>query len=283
MHRSIWILGLAAVWGVACNQAADVAKEREALLAADRAWSDTTKDVEKYMSYYASDAAVYAPGAPVASGGAAIRKMYTDMSGAPGFALRWTATKADVSKSGDLGETAGTFELTMNGATEKGKYVTVWKKQADGAWKVTDDIFNTDAAGPPPSQHVAVKSADITWGDPPPVLPKGAKLAVIAGDPGKPAPFAIRLQMPAGYRIAPHWHPTDENLTIIAGTFVLGMGEKFDEGAAKDLPTGSYAVLPATMRHFAMAKGPTTVQVTGTGPFVINYVNPADDPSKAQK
>ena len=205
------------------------------------------------------------------------------MSTAPGFALQWTPTKAEISASGDLGTTAGTYDMTMGGIAEKGKYVTVWKKQSDGAWKVTDDIFNADAAGPPSSQHVMLTGRDITWGDGPPALPAGSKLAVISGDPGKAGPFVIRLQMPAGYRIAAHWHPTDEYLTVLSGTLGAGMGNKFDQAALKDLPAGGYAVMPAEMRHFVMAKTATTIQVSGTGPFVLNYVDPADDPSKQQK
>ena len=86
--------------------------------------------------------------------------------------------------------------------------------------------------------------------------------------------------MPAGYKIAPHWHPTDEHVTVISGSFAVGMGEKFDQASMKTLPAGSYAVMPAEMRHFAMATTDTIVQVDGQGPFMLTYVNPADDPSK---
>lgn len=109
----------------------------------------------------------------------------------------------------------------------------------------------------------------LTWGDAPPVLPAGAKMAVVSGDPGKAELYAIRVQMPAGYKIAPHWHPTDEHVTVLSGTFLLGMGEKFDQAALKDLPVGGYALASADMRHFAMAKTASTVQVDGMGPFAI--------------
>ena len=280
MRRYSWILGLVAVMGSACNQPVDVAKEREALLAVDREWSGTTKDPDKFMSYFASDASVYPPGMPVQTGTAAIRKVFADMT-APGTSLRWTPTKAGVSASGELGYTAGTYEMTMDGLSDNGKYVTIWKKQSDGAWKVSDDIINTDSAGPPPSQHVIVAASDMTWGDAPPAFPKGAKMAVIAGDPSKAAPYALRVQVPAGYRVPPHWHPTDENITVITGTLALGIGEQFDAASAKDVPAGGYAVLPANMRHFAIARTDVTVQIAGIGPFAITYVNPADDPSKS--
>jgi len=131
------------------------------------------------------------------------------------------------------------------------------------------------------SSHIVQTAAEVTWGEPPPVLAKGAMFAVVSGDPGKPVPFVIRLKMPAGYKIAAHWHPTDEHVTVVSGTFALGMGEKFDQAALKALPAGGYGLMPAEMRHFAMAKTAAVVQVHGIGPFVLNYVNPADDPSKA--
>ena len=108
-------------------------------------------------------------------------------------------------------------------------------------------------------------------------------MALVSGDPTKPVPFVLRAQLPAGYKIAPHWHPTDEHVTVISGTVALGMGEKFDEAALKDTPTGGYFVAPAEMRHFFMSKTASTIQVHGVGPFAVNYVNPADDPSKQAK
>lgn len=128
--------------------------------------------------------------------------------------------------------------------------------------------------------HVMTAPKDLKWGDPPPVFEKGATFALISGDPSKEGLYVVRLKMPAGYKINPHWHPTDEHVTVISGTFSLGMGEKFDAATMKDLPAGGYALLPAEMRHYAMAKTAATVQVHGMGPFQLTYVNAADDPSK---
>jgi len=108
-------------------------------------------------------------------------------------------------------------------------------------------------------------------------------MAVVSGDPTQTVPFVIRAQMPAGYRIAPHWHPTDENITVLSGTVSLGMGEKFDQSAMKDVSSGGYFVAPAEMRHSFMAKTAATIQVHGVGPFAVNYVNAADDPSQKKK
>ena len=134
-----------------------------------------------------------------------------------------------------------------------------------------------EAKGP---AHAFVTPHEIKWGEPPPVFEKGMSFTVISGDPGKPGAYVVRAKMPAGYKFAPHWHPTDEHVTILSGTFAIGMGEKFDKASMKSLPVGGYALLPAEMRHFAMATTAATIQVHGQGPFVLTYVNPADDPSK---
>lgn len=130
------------------------------------------------------------------------------------------------------------------------------------------------------SAHILFTPATAKWGDPPPVFEKGASFTVVSGNPGEAGPFVVRLKLPAGYKIAPHWHPTDENVTVISGTFSLGMGDTFDKASMKDAPAGSFALLPAEMRHYAMAKTAAVVQVHGQGPFALNYVNAADDPSK---
>ena len=134
-----------------------------------------------------------------------------------------------------------------------------------------------------PSAHVLMSAADLKWMDSPAGLPPGSKLAVISGDPSQTQSFVIRAQVPAGYRVAPHWHPGDENLTVLEGTIAIGMGETFDEGAMTSLGPAGYASLPAEMRHYFLAKSAATFQVHGMGPFVVNYVNPADDPAKGTR
>ncbi len=139
----------------------------------------------------------------------------------------------------------------------------------------------TPSASASPSTHVMINPVQVKWGAPPPAFRPGARFAVISGDPGTAGPFTVRLKLPAGFRISPHWHPTDENVTVISGTFSLGMGDKFDRASTTTLTAGGYALLPAEMRHFAWTRGGATVQVHGTGPFVLNYVNAADDPREA--
>ncbi|MBW8907141.1 MAG: cupin domain-containing protein [Betaproteobacteria bacterium] len=133
------------------------------------------------------------------------------------------------------------------------------------------------------ADEVSLNKDDMKWGDVPPVLPKGAKLAVLRGDPGKPGPFTLRLNAPANYKIAPHWHSQAEDLTIISGALYLGMGDKMDTKAAHALKAGGFHYLPAKMHHYAFSKSPTVIQISGEGPFDINYLNPKDDPSGSQK
>jgi quercetin dioxygenase-like cupin family protein len=130
------------------------------------------------------------------------------------------------------------------------------------------------------SSAQAQAGAKLTWGPVPPVLPAGAKMAVVSGDPGKAAPFVIQLDMPAGYVVPPHSHPTDENITVKSGRFGYAMADKIDAKQTKYLKPGQSVSLKANMNHYAQAKGHTLVQLSSMGPFSIKYVNPADDPSK---
>src|SRR5215203_5806425 len=121
-----------------------------------------------------------------------------------------------------------------------------------------------------------VTSADaVQWGPAPPSLPKGAQAAVLAGDPGKPGPFTIRLKMPSGYKVPAHQHPTAEAVTVISGEFNVGIGDKLDEAKAQKLGPGGFVDLPANMNHFAFATTEAVVQINSTGPFAIKYASPA--------
>jgi len=137
-------------------------------------------------------------------------------------------------------------------------------------------------AMPAHAMHGGEGMTGVQWGDAPPMLPKGAKLAVLQGDPSKPGPFVIRLKMPAGYKAAPHWHSQPENLTVLSGTFMVGMGEKLDKKAMKPMHAGDFGSVPAKQPHYAVAKTATVVQIHGEGPFDLTYVNDADDPTKAK-
>ncbi|NEX61517.1 cupin domain-containing protein [Noviherbaspirillum galbum] len=133
------------------------------------------------------------------------------------------------------------------------------------------------------NETVFVDPGSIKWQDAPPSLPKGAKIAVLSGDPGKEGPMVIRLRAPAGYRIPPHWHTQSEYLTIISGALTIGGGDNVKKDGEHVMKAGAFHYLPGKAHHYAYAKEATVVQVQGTGPFDINYVNDADDPQKAAK
>ena len=128
------------------------------------------------------------------------------------------------------------------------------------------------------STHVMATPNDAKWGPAPPMLPAGAQIAVLSGDPSKAAPYAVRLKFPANYAIPAHSHPGDENVTVTSGELFIGMGAKLNRQAATALAPGSYALMPAGMNHFAFTRSETTIVLFGTGPVDFKYVNPADDP-----
>ena len=142
-----------------------------------------------------------------------------------------------------------------------------------------DDKAMPAAAAMP--AHAMANLSDVKWGDAPPGLPKGAKMAVLNGDPGKPGSFVVVAKLPSGYKVAPHWHSTDENVTILSGTLMMGTGDKADEKAAHAMKAGGYSFVPAKSHHWVIAKGETTIQIAASGPFDINYIEASDDPRNA--
>jgi hypothetical protein len=122
----------------------------------------------------------------------------------------------------------------------------------------------------------------LKWQEGPPSLPPGAKFAVLEGDPNKEGPFVFRVKVPDGYRIPPHTHPKPERVTVISGSFHIGMGETFDRAKGVAMPAGTYGTWPAGMKHFVWVKGETVVQFHGDGPWKIEYLNPNDDPRRTK-
>lgn len=142
---------------------------------------------------------------------------------------------------------------------------------------VSAPAWSADAAG-----SMYMNASEVKWGDAPPSLPKGAKMAVLSGDPGKAGAFTARLKVPAGYKIAPHYHSTDEDLTVISGSFFFAEGDKMETKGAHEMKAGAFHHLPAKTHHYAFAKGGgAVVQINANGPFDIVYIDPKDDPSKA--
>ena len=130
------------------------------------------------------------------------------------------------------------------------------------------------------AQAAPAEKSAAKWGPAPPVFPQGARMAVVTGDPGKAALFTVELAMPSGYKIPPHFHPTDEAVEVKKGTLLVGMGDKFDASKTKAMKVGDKGSIPAKAHHFAATQGATFIEVTAMGPFGMTYVNPADDPQK---
>ena len=118
---------------------------------------------------------------------------------------------------------------------------------------------------PPPAEAVQ--------GQPPADLPAmRSQIAVVEGDPSKAGlPFVIRIKSPDGEVVPPHWHPADEHVTILQGTFILADGEKYSESGGTALNAGAYVSIPRRMWHYGRTKGETILQIHGIGPFVINF------------
>jgi uncharacterized protein (TIGR02246 family) len=167
MKRYLILLPVLMVALTGCPKKADVEAERTALRQADADWAKTVaeKNVDGFVSYFTPDGVVMAPNMPAANGVDAIRTWVSTNMSMPGFAVTWEATSAEVAASGDIGYTVGnfTYQMTMPDGTplnDSGKYATIWKKQADGTWKVAVDVFNSENPMTPPasSDTTAVKA-----------------------------------------------------------------------------------------------------------------------------
>jgi len=151
--------------------------------------------------------------------------------------------------------------------------------KATGKQAPNADVKVAKAA--PAAGHLTMPD-QITWGEGPPALPRGAQAAILYGDPAaKSGAFTVRLKMPDGYKVMPHTHPTAEYVTVLSGALRVGMSRNWEDAAMKELGAGGFAHMPAQTPHYVQAHGETMIQVSGQAPFMITYINPADDPRKA--
>jgi hypothetical protein len=128
------------------------------------------------------------------------------------------------------------------------------------------------------------KPAEIKWmGMAPPGLPAGADFAVLSGNPGKAGKFTIRIKMPSNYAVRPHWHPSDEKVTLVSGKLAYGMSDQLSRTGGEALAPGASVVMKAKMHHWVYTGDGAEVEVSATGPFKITYVHPGDDPRGAAK
>ena len=145
----------------------------------------------------------------------------------------------------------------------------------------TKPTTKVEKAVPAKAGHLTMP-AELTWGEAPPALPRGAQAAILYGDPGASSgAFTVRLKMPDGYKVMPHTHPTAEYVTVLSGALRVGMSREWQDASMKDLPAGGFAHMPPNTAHYVQARGDTVIQVNGQAPFTLTYVNPTDDPRKS--
>jgi quercetin dioxygenase-like cupin family protein len=150
----------------------------------------------------------------------------------------------------------------------------------DTAADTRSDPNGTHAAASTGVPRDTANHDSLEW-RPAPGLPDGARVAVLAGDPSKPGPYTIRLEVPAGYRVPPHHHPAAEHVKVLEGSVRFGHGRQWSEQGMKSLAVGQEATVPALQPHFVEAPEHTIIEASATGPYVIVYENTADDPRKA--
>lgn len=274
--------------------AAPTARGQQSDARAIRALSDqwqrdiAAQDVDKIMAIMAPDAVVMMSHAPLARGAAAIRGTWTEAVKTPGLVLQWTPTKIDVA-SATVATEYGTYTESSDSPqgkmTDAGNYVTIWHK-INGKWRVALDAPVTSAPLPAAASAAApmemgsvqvLANSSLTWSDFAPAgFDPGMKLAVLHGDPGAKGDYVLRLLFPAGYRFPVHWHPGVENLTVVSGTFLLGMGNSADWNAVKTYSPGDFFYIPPRHAHFggSAAGGPSVIQLHGQGPFLLTLGAP---------
>lgn len=138
-------------------------------------------------------------------------------------------------------------------------------------------VGSVSAQPAPAERRILVLPGQVRW-SPAKVLPRGAEVAVLEGDPDKAGFFTMRLRMPDGYRVPAHSHSQRERIVVLKGMLNLGMGGKFDPAKTDALTPGTYSSMPPGMNHFAWVKGETILQLSSIGPWTVAYVNPQEDP-----
>jgi uncharacterized protein (TIGR02246 family) len=258
-------------------------REEQAIRAAGMDWQRAiaARDVDKIVAIHAPDAVVMIPNVPLASGSSGIRSSYTELVNAPGLALAWVPTKIDVvsptvaTETGTYTIASGPPDARMNVA---GNYTVIWRK-IGGKWRVaTDAVVNTTplpmagASSAEMGDTQMLANTGLAWADfSAPGFDPGTKIVVLHGDPSKKGDYTLRLQFPDGYKFPVHWHPGGEHLTVLSGTFLLGMGTTADwtGTTVRTYAPGDFIYLPAKHPHFGGVKGTTVVQLHGEGPFQL--------------
>ena len=247
------------------------------------------RDVERIVALHAPDAISMGSNVPAAIGAAAIRGAYTGLVNLPGLSLVWVPTSIDV-VSPTVANEYGTYTMSFDGpqgkVNDRGNYSTVWHK-IDGQWRVATDATVSSTPLPAPAPAEVATSMDtpdmqfapasgIVWTDfSTPGFDPGVKIAVLHGNPAAKGDYVLRLRFPAEYKFPVHWHPGGEHLTVLWGTFMLGMGSTNDWTTVRTYSPGDFLYIPARHSHFGGAgRSVTVIQLNGEGPFQLFLGSP---------
>ena len=248
------------------------------------------RDVERIVALHAPDAISMSSNSPTATGSAATRAMYAGLVSLPGLALAWVPTRIDV-VSPTVANEYGTYIMAFDGpqgrVNDRGNYTTVWHK-IDGQWRVATDATVSSMPFPAPAPAASadvsadtqdnqfVSASGIAWNDfSSPGFAPGVKIAVLHGNPAAKGDYVLRLRFPAEYKFPVHWHPGGEHLTVLWGTFMLGMGSTEDWTTVRTYSPGDFLYVPARHPHFGGAgRGVTVIQLNGEGPFQLFLGSP---------
>ena len=278
---------LALVVGCASAPRVNRATEEQAIRDLDAAQvrAVAAKDVAAATVSYGPESYLMMSNAPMVAGRDAIRGMFTEFLKSPNLDFSFTPSRIEVSKAGDMAYDVGTYRMSFDGpdgkVSDEGNFTTVWKK-VDGRWMIASDV--TVSSKPLPTPPVAMAMMDtermemqagagMTWSDMDvPGFKPGAKMAVVHGNPSSTGDYIIRVKFPSGYEFPAHWHPQAEHVTVLQGTFMLGMGKAFDRSALRTYMPGDFVYAPARAPHFGAVMGETVIQLNGVGPFALNLV-----------
>jgi quercetin dioxygenase-like cupin family protein len=153
--------------------------------------------------------------------------------------------------------------------------MTAWYLTAVTFMAATLGVGTTASA----QEEIQVRPEQRRW-VPFPVFGSGSQMAILRGSPQKPGLFVIHVRFPAQSRLPAHTHPIEHVVTVLSGTYYVGMGDKEAAGRLREFPSGSVYNVPANAPHFAETKDEVTLQIIGIGPTATQYINPAEDPRK---
>ena len=286
-----FFVALAACALAACAPPATFNQQSEeaAIRAIGQEWQRAVvaRDVDKIVSIFAPDVVIMTPNAPVTRGLPAARALWTAEVNTPGLAVSWAPTQIEITSPTTAAE-IGTYNVAFDGPngriTDTGSYVSHWRK-INGQWRMTSDALVSSqpmemgdplaSLGMDTTGMETRTGGSLTWTDlVVPGFPAGAKRAVLHGNPAGTGDYVMRLQFPDGFQVPVHWHTKAEHVTVLSGTFNIGMGGRADASLLRAYNPGDFAYMPGRSPHFATARGVTTVQLHGIGPFQINLGTP---------